>query len=408
MKVKYFSPLLLGTVLLAGAPFKAGAQALVPPPPAAVAGVASGPSIQFATPNYDFGRLPAGQVLKYSYVFTNTGHATLRLTEVRPSCGCTAAGDWTRQVEPGQTGVIPIQFSSANFSGPVHKSVTVSCNASNQPSLVLQLTGTVWKAIDVSPLYVYFNLSSDQQTNEVRSVRIINNDTNDVTLAAPEVNNRSFTAELKTIRPGREFEVQVKTVPPVAPGTVQSTLTLRTSLTNLPVISVSVIAIVPMPIVTSPSQLLLPAGPLTSGSRLGLTVRNNGATPVTVSEPSINLPGVDIQMQEVTPGRVVNFILSFPAGFSMPAGQRGEFTVKTTHPKHEVIKVPIIQMARTVQQPYAYPPQAGLATNQVRAPLPQPQRLAFTNQVRAPVYLPQFAARTNQSKPPMPPTEVPR
>src|SRR6201993_123091 len=95
-------------------PAPPGATPPPPPPPApappptphpAAAPATNGPAprIQFATPVYDFGKAKAGEPIKYSYVFTNTGDAVLEVTHVQPSCGCTTAGDWTRKVEPGQT-----------------------------------------------------------------------------------------------------------------------------------------------------------------------------------------------------------------------------------------------------------------------------------------------------------------
>src|SRR5947208_12891161 len=52
------------------------------------------PHIQFATPVADFGKAKAGEPIKYTYYFTNTGDATLEVTHVQPSCGCTTARDW--------------------------------------------------------------------------------------------------------------------------------------------------------------------------------------------------------------------------------------------------------------------------------------------------------------------------
>ena len=77
---------------------------------------------------YDFGRIKAGEPVKYTYVFTNTGDALLILNSVQPQCGCTAAGEWTKQVEPGKTGNIPIQFNTMGYGGNVFKQVTVTCN----------------------------------------------------------------------------------------------------------------------------------------------------------------------------------------------------------------------------------------------------------------------------------------
>src|SRR6516225_6224295 len=78
-----------------------------------------GPKIQFASPVYEFGKVQSGEVVKYSFVFTNAGDQLLEVTAVQPSCGCTTAGDWSRKVPVGQTGNVPIQFNSANFNGQV-------------------------------------------------------------------------------------------------------------------------------------------------------------------------------------------------------------------------------------------------------------------------------------------------
>ena len=97
----------------------------------------SGPKIQFATPVYDFGQIKGGEVVKYTYVFTNAGDRVLELANVAASCGCTTAGEWTRQIEPGKTGSIPIQFNSGSFGGQVAKTITVTCNDPNQPTVTL-------------------------------------------------------------------------------------------------------------------------------------------------------------------------------------------------------------------------------------------------------------------------------
>src|SRR5207247_2371899 len=104
--------------------------------------------IQFATPTYDFGKVTAGEPVNYTYIFTNIGTEKLELASVTPSCGCTTAGEWTHSVEPGKIGTIPVRFNSPNYSGPVAKTVTVKCNDSSQETVVLQIKGTVWQAID--------------------------------------------------------------------------------------------------------------------------------------------------------------------------------------------------------------------------------------------------------------------
>src|SRR2546421_8737306 len=98
---------------------------------------APGPKIQFASTEYDFGRVEAGVIVKHDFVFTNIGRATLEIGDVRPGCGCTTAGTWTKKVKPGRTGIIPLEFHSGNFSGAVGKQATVICNDPEQTNVLL-------------------------------------------------------------------------------------------------------------------------------------------------------------------------------------------------------------------------------------------------------------------------------
>src|SRR2546421_644196 len=88
----------------APAPAAPAAIDLTAPPSTGTVASAIGPKIQFETPTYDFGKTKAGDPVKHTFIFTNTGDAALELTAVQPSCGCTAAGEWTKRVEPGKTG----------------------------------------------------------------------------------------------------------------------------------------------------------------------------------------------------------------------------------------------------------------------------------------------------------------
>lgn len=224
--------------------FQLYAQQSTPPPDPSGAPEprSSGPAIQFEAPLLDFGQVTAGELVKHSFVFTNTGEAVLVVTNVRPACGCTTAGEWTRIVQPGETGIVPVQFNSSSFNGPVLKYVTVTCNDKAHPSVILQLKGTVWRPIEVQPSFAVLNLPEGSQTNVSATLHITNHLDAPVTLSAPELNNKAFSAELKTIVPGKEFQVIVSAMPPFEGAGKVAQLTLRTSCTNLPVIVASILA----------------------------------------------------------------------------------------------------------------------------------------------------------------------
>lgn len=346
--------------------------------PAAGTTAASGPRIQFDEQVHDFGRINAGEVRKHEFVFTNTGTAALEITEVRPGCGCTTAGAWDKRVEPGKSGRIPLQFNSAGFSGSISKGATVTCNDPTQTNVYLTLKGSIWRPIEITPQSVYFSLPEESLSNEVRVVRIVNNLDAPLVLSEPECTNQTFRTELTTVKPGKEFEVRVSVRPPIEVARPQGTVTLKTSLTNTPLLTIPVYAYVQPAISVVPSQVMLPAGPLNNAMQPTVTIRNTGTNALMLSDASINLEGASVTLKEVQPGRVFTLALSVPSGAQLAAGQRVTATVKSNHPRYPVIQIPVFQSTRAVT---STPNPAVRSTSSASAPTvptarPRPSALA--------------------------------
>jgi len=305
---------------------------------------AVGPKIVFQTPIHDFGRIKSGDPVTYTYFFTNTGDQLLEISHVQPQCGCTAAGNYSRKVEPGQTGEIPIQFNTANYGAPVIKTITVASNDKSQPVAVLQLKGTVWKPIELTPPYTILNILPDTP-NPSAVVRIRNNMEQPLELMEPVSSNPAFTATLKTNTPGKEYQLTLSPRPPLTPGTLQGKVTLKTSITNPPMVDVPFWANVQAPVMVLPAQIMVPAILSTKVSP-SVTIQNNSTNVLVLSDPEVNLPGAEVQVRTLQPGRIFSLQLTLPAGFEIPQGQKGLLTVKTSHPKYPTLKVPIVQMPK--------------------------------------------------------------
>ena len=324
------------------------AQAEAPSPPsgtksAAGAPETSGPKIEFAIQVFDFGKVSAGELVRHDFVFTNTGRALLEITDVRPGCGCTTAGTWDRRIKPGQTGVIPLQFNSANFNGKVTKSATVTCNDPGKSNLVLQITGTVWKPIEITPLMAMFKVSDELQTNETKVVRIVSNLDEPITLSDLQCTNQAFQAELKTVKPGKEFELHITAVTPFTARSINTLVSLKTSSPRVPAINVGAYLTVEQAVVVTPNQITLPAGPLAASLNRAIMIRNNGTNSLALSDASVNIPGAEVRVLETQPGRLFKLTVNFPAGFQIKADQKLEVTLKSNHPKFSFIEVPVFQ-----------------------------------------------------------------
>ncbi len=98
--------------------------------------------IAFDKTTHDFGTIWDGVPVEYSFEFTNKGKAPLILSNVQPSCGCTAPS-WPREpIMPGQKAKIIVVYSAGAYRNAFSKTITVTSNASNN-SLVLTIKGVV-------------------------------------------------------------------------------------------------------------------------------------------------------------------------------------------------------------------------------------------------------------------------
>jgi hypothetical protein len=359
----------------------------------------SGPKVHFASSTFEFGKVKSGEVVKYSFVFTNTGRATLEILAVKPGCGCTTAGTWDKLVEPGKTGAIPLQFNSTGYSGMVAKSAAVTCNDPAQSNVVLQLTGTVWKPIDVTPTMAMFNLSSEAQSNETKVLRIVSNLEEPVVLSELYCGNPSFRAELKEIRPGKEFDLQVTALPPFTNPTSFATITLKTSSTQVPALNLNAYAMVQPPITVLPQQISVPTGFSTNPITSSVTIRNTGAKPLALSEPKLNVPGAKVSVKEVEPGRLFIAQVELPAGFQLRPEEKPELTMRSDHPQFPLLRVPVVGAPMPAATPAA---QVAAAPSPAPVPAIKPIIKPITRTVptRVPTASPVEKWRAN--KPPQP------
>jgi hypothetical protein len=311
----------------------------------------------FVTNEYHFGRVAVGTLVKHVFIVSNAGDQTLVITRVTPGCHCTTAGgDWSKphQIEPGKTEGIPIQFDSGSFRGDVNKTITVASNDKLAPNQTLILRGTVWKVFDVTPQLAHITIMPDAPSNWTAVVHITNQSDEPATLSNPTSDNGLFKAELKTIKPGKEFDVVFTAVPPLATGDHTGTISVKTSLTNMPVINITVVATVQPAVGVTPPQITL-SPQIDRWLTNRVTIIGNVSNSLVLSDPEASDKRISVEIKEMTRGRVFQLAAIFPPGFQIAPGQQVRLSVKSNNAERPVIIVPIRQLQR---QPATSPPLA--------------------------------------------------
>lgn len=135
----------LGLCLLSACKEKSGGNLstdLVTSPKSATETSNKQAAIKFEKEEHDFGSLLQGEVVSYSFHFTNTGNMPLIISEVGSSCGCTV-GDYPREpIAPGKTGDIKVTYNSAGHHGFQSRILTVMSNT-NPAKTTLRIKGKV-------------------------------------------------------------------------------------------------------------------------------------------------------------------------------------------------------------------------------------------------------------------------
>lgn len=92
---------------------------------------------------HDFGKIPQGKPVTYSFEVKNTGAAPLVISNVQAACGCTTP-EWDKEkpIAPGATALIKVGYN-AQAEGPFTKPVTITYN--DGITKVINIKGEVWK-----------------------------------------------------------------------------------------------------------------------------------------------------------------------------------------------------------------------------------------------------------------------
>jgi hypothetical protein len=319
------------------------ATAETPAMPANAAAVRGAADIQFESTRYDFGRVVAGEVVTHAFTFANLGPEPVEITAVQPACGCTTTTDWSRRVEPGATGVIALQVDTAHFDGPLSK--TAEVDFANHPPVMLEFAGTVWRPVEITPQTAVFNSVEGEVPVAPVKVRIVNKLDQPLLLSPPKSADGAFSAELKTLEPGRQFQLAIKMNAVPQHGDAPVVITIPTSSAELPAIRVQAQAIIQPAVMIAPRQITLAPMPGHRTSSYSVMVRNQGKHPLTLSDAVVNAPGVEVQIREISPGRQFSVTATFPEGFKIPPGADLRVSLKTSDPRFPVVDVPVHEAA---------------------------------------------------------------
>jgi hypothetical protein len=118
----------------------------------------AGPKIEFDTKSFNCGTAIEGvtEKIQATFIVKNVGDSVLKLTSVKPGCGCTVV-KFDSIIPPGKTTKIESEVNIKGYhSGPISKYVNVLSNAGSEATR-LTIEATIQAAIDASEKYIRFD-----------------------------------------------------------------------------------------------------------------------------------------------------------------------------------------------------------------------------------------------------------
>lgn len=184
------------------------------------------PKLVITEPQFDFGTRPNTEVVEHSFELRNEGDAPLVITRVKASCGCTVAKLTSKEIAPGESEKLTAKLNLKGRRGRQNKGIRIQSNDPTQPSIMVFLKGTAVTEFDISPGHVHFGrVRSDSE--EMRPVSVTSH-TAPFTITSVSVDSEYFRYETDNDTHAQSHTINVYLVPPLPPGVLSQTMTVKT------------------------------------------------------------------------------------------------------------------------------------------------------------------------------------
>lgn len=172
-------------------------------------------AISVPVDNFDFGYVPRDATICHRFWLYSKGSDTLKISSVKPGCGCTKAPLDKDIVAPGDSAAVELIFNTKNYSGNVSKSATIITNAVPATNRV-SFMATITKDNDTTVPLAYIPKIIKIQRNDSKkqgkiTLTIKNVTSNDMNLTLESYPKELFEVKLpKIIKAGKQANMEIK------------------------------------------------------------------------------------------------------------------------------------------------------------------------------------------------------
>lgn len=215
---------------------------------------------------YFFGAVPNTETISHDFILTNDGVSPLHISAVRTDCGCVLARLDNDTLAPGESVTLKAKFGLKGRSGKQMRRIIIESNDPEQPRLVLALVGEALAQMEIVPDRIYWgNIHLAAVAEKSCEIRFSEGDESYInSVIAPDP---AFVTELISVKPRRVYKLVIRTVPPLRPGSFQSTVRLLTDHPRFKILEIPMQGRIVGDIYTIPGEMIIASSDKRKNSR---------------------------------------------------------------------------------------------------------------------------------------------
>lgn len=306
----------------------------------------SPPVAAFPQPEHDFGEVLEGERVEHAFAVENRGGSELVLEAVEVPPELTLEGFDSPIPHRGE-GQVRVAFDTAGKKGSGSLQIQVRSNDPEAPEQTLTLSGRVVEPVEVRPQNRIYFFDRLQGEPAVEEVTLLNHQ--DRPLEILEVRpgeNGLFQLELETLEEGQVYRLRVRLAPEAPVGKHQETLVLTTDSPEVPTLEIHAFASIHEVVWTEPGEVSFGRIRFDDLEREEVAVRtvrvrSEAGGGFQVRDASLDVPFVELSIEEVKPGETYLVRLAIDPQRARRGEVEGTLVVRTSDPRFPELRLPV-------------------------------------------------------------------
>jgi len=166
------------------------------------------PVIKVEKRTHDFGKVAPNKKYDCEFKFKNVGNATLKITRIQSTCGCTVPQLKKKSYAPGESGTIKVTFRTPTRQGKTSKRLFILSNDKKNSKFGLILKATVELKIAFKPNSLKLSLKAENA--DAKPITITSKDGRAFAIKSITSTREVITADFDSTVEATEFVLEPK------------------------------------------------------------------------------------------------------------------------------------------------------------------------------------------------------